>query len=349
MVSLAGRRKRGASDNRSLICAVWELTLACNLRCTHCGSSAGHARSNELDTKECYKLCEEFASLNCRDVSLMGGEPFLRPDCFAIARCVKQLGMNLSFVSNGTLLEQHLDEIERVEPKVVGISLDGMKDAHERIRGGGTWDKAVGAVEALRSRGIQTTVITAVSKINFKDLPKMRDLLLKKGVNWQIQTAMPFGNFQKEFVLSKEEYYATALFIAKERIRNKFEDLPVVGAHCYGYHSRVLPGCRWNGCQAGMSSIGVTSDGNIVGCLSMGNDRFIEGNVRERSLVDIWNDPSTFAYNRKTEMKKAGPNCATCKHEPECGGGCNSVSYSLTGAFHNNPYCFLAIEQEQGM
>lgn len=327
---------------------MWELTLACNLRCSHCGSSAGQARPDELDTNECYRLCEELASLNCRDVCLMGGEPFLRPDCFSVARCVRQLGMDLSFVSNGTLLEKYIDEIEHVGPKVVGVSLDGMKDSHEQIRGSGTWDKAAGAVEALRRRGIQTTVITTVSKINFKDLPRMKDLLLKKGVNWQIQIAMPFGNFQKESMLSKEEYYATALFIAKERIRNKFEDLPVVGAHCYGYYSKVLPGCRWNGCQAGISSIGITSDGNMVGCLSMGNDRFIEGNVRRRSLAEIWNDPSAFAYNREKEMKRAGPNCENCKHELECGGGCNSVSYSMTGRFHNDPYCFLAIENEQG-
>jgi len=256
--------------------------------------------------------------------------------------------MNLSFVSNGTLLEQYLDEIERVDPKVVGVSLDGMKDSHDRIRGSGTWEKTAEAIEALGGRGIQTTVITTVSKINFKDLPKMKDLLLKKGVNWQIQIAMPFGNFQKEFMLTKEEYYATALFIAKERIRNKFEDLPVVGAHCYGYYSKVLPGCRWSGCQAGVSSIGVTSNGNIVGCLSMGNDRFIEGNVREKSLVDIWNDSGDFSYNRKPESQRPGPNCADCRHEPKCKGGCNSVSYALTGRFHNNPYCFYAIEMQRG-
>ena len=81
----------------------------------------------------------------------------------------------------------------------------------------------------------------------------------------------------------------------------------------------------------------------------MGNDRFIEGNVRERSLVDIWHDQGTFAYNRRKELKMAGPNCQECKHEPECGGGCNSVSYTLTGMFHNNPYCFLAIEKENSI
>jgi radical SAM protein with 4Fe4S-binding SPASM domain len=342
-------RTSSKTTERRLSCAIWESTLACNLRCTHCGSSAGTPRANELTTTEAFSLCEQLAELGCKDLAIMGGEPFMRPDWPSVARCARQLGMTVSFVSNGTAVPSLVDDLERIEPRVVGISLDGMRGAHESIRGAGTWEKAVGAVEVLRSRGIQTTVITTVSKNNFRDLPAMRDLIRGKGVNWQIQTAMPFGNFKREQMLSKEEFYATALFIAKERIRNKFEDLPVVGAHCYGYFSKLLPGCRWNGCQAGISSIGVTSDGNIVGCLSMGNDRFLEGNIRDRRLRDIWNDPRSFGYNRSSEGMLPGENCKDCRHLSDCGGGCSSVSYALTEKFHNNPYCFYAIENELGV
>ena len=329
-----------------LKCAVWEFTLKCNLRCSHCGSSAGISRPSELNMKECFKLCEELADLGCEDVSLMGGEPFLRKDWLPVAQCVKDLGMNLNFVSNGTILDRYIDKISQLEPKVIGISLDGMKESHEKIRGEGTWEKTVKAIELLRERQIQTTVITTVSKINFKDLPKMKDLLFKKNVNWQIQVAMPFGNFKKEQMLSKEEFYATALFIAKERIKNKFSDLPVIGAHCYGYYSKILPGCKWDGCAAGISAIGITSDGSIVGCLSMGNNRFIEGNVRDKSLEEIWEDPNNFAYNRKFDKTRLGPNCRKCKYGVKCKGGCNSMSYTITKKFHNNPYCFYVIEEK---
>jgi len=328
------------------ICAVWEFTLKCNLRCSHCGSSAGTARHDELTTKECYATCEGLAGIGCRDVALMGGEPLLRDDFPTVGNCIKDLGMNLNVVTNGTLLEKHIDTLERLEPKVVGVSLDGMRESHETIRGKGTWDKTLGAIELLRGRDIQTTVITTVSKINFKDLPRMKDLIQGKGINWQIQVAMPFGNFDRSQMLSKEEFYASALFIAKQRIVNRFEDMPVIGAHCYGYHSEVLPGCRWTGCQAGTSIMGITSNGGIVGCLSMGNDRFIEGNVRDRPLKDIWQDQRAFAYNRHFTAKDLGENCASCKHGQSCRGGCGSVSYTLTGKLHNNPYCFHAIEQE---
>ena len=329
-----------------LQCAVWEFTLRCNLRCSHCGSSAGIPRPNELTTKECYELCEALAELGCEDVCLMGGEPFLRDDWFSVAQCIKALGMNLNFASNGTILDRHIDNISRLGPKVVGISLDGMEESHEVIRGKVNFQKTVRAIDLLRERSIQTTVITTVSKINFRDLPKMKDLLFEKGVNWQIQVAMPFGNFTREQMLSREEFYATALFIAKERARHRFEDLPLVGADCYGYYSKFLPDGEWKGCAAGITAIGITSDGGIVGCLAMGNDRFIEGSVRGKPLKEIWENPNSFAYNRKFDVTKLGPNCRDCKYGAKCKGGCSAMSYTTTERFHNDPYCFHAIERE---
>jgi radical SAM protein with 4Fe4S-binding SPASM domain len=329
-----------------LECAIWEFTLGCNLRCSHCGSVAGQPREHELRTEECFGLCEALAETGCRDLAIMGGEPLLRDDFPAVARCAKDLGLGLSIVSNGTVIDKHIGELRRLEPKVVGVSIDGLKENHERIRGPGTWDKTVASIRLLRDNNIQTTIITTVSKLNFKDLPALAALIKGKGVNWQIQTAMPFGSFQRELTLTREEFYATALFIAKERVRNRFEDMPVVGAHCYGYFSKVLPGCVWDGCTAGVSTVGITSDGGVVGCLSMGNDRYIEGNVREVHFKDIWTNPDAFAYTRRFKNEDLGENCRGCKHGLKCRGGCNSVSNAITGKFHNDPYCFHKIEKE---
>ena len=333
--------------NYHLDCAIWEFTLACNLRCTHCGSLAGNPRPNELTTNECFKLCEDLAELGCPEVALMGGEPFLRDDWFSVSQCVKDLGMDLNFVSNGILIEKYIEKISRLEPDVIGISLDGMKKSHELIRGDGTWEKTIGALELLKQNNIQTTIITAVSKINLNDSQKIKDFIFKKGINWQIQVATPFGNFDKDQMLSKEEFYRTAEFIIDVRKQHLFEDLPIVGAHCYGYFSEAFSDCTWEGCTAGFGSVGITSDGGIVGCLSMGNDRFIEGNVRDESFIEIWENPDNFAYNRKFNKAILGTNCSNCKHGEICKGGCNSVSYALTNKFHNDPYCFYAIEKSE--
>lgn len=333
---------------RKLGCAVWELTLACNMRCKHCGSSAGSARLNELSTEECFSLCEELAQANCDMVSLMGGEPFVHPDWYDISWCVKDLGMNLAFVSNGLLVPNIVDKLSRLEPTVVGISLDGIEKTHDSIRRDGSFKVALEAIDMLLKENIQVTVITTISKTNFSDLLKLRSLLKKREVNWQIQIAEPFGNFDRSLAIDEEEYYASAMFIVSENVKNKFNDMPVVGAHCYGYHSHLLPKSKkWKGCTAGISSIGITSDGSIVGCLSMGNNQYVEGNVRERSFVDIWEDSNSFAYNRSFDQSQLGENCKDCFYGLDCKGGCNSVSLHFTGQLHNTPYCMRRIEEEK--
>jgi MoaA/NifB/PqqE/SkfB family radical SAM enzyme len=40
---------------------VWEITLACNLKCQHCGSRAGRPRPGELTTAECLDVVEQLA------------------------------------------------------------------------------------------------------------------------------------------------------------------------------------------------------------------------------------------------------------------------------------------------
>ncbi len=331
---------------KKINCAIWEITLKCNLKCSHCGSSAGNSRKNELTTIECFSLCEDLAELGCENISLLGGEPFLREDWYSIGQCIKDLGIKLSFVSNGMVLDKNIEMLSSLEPKVVGLSLDGLEKTHDSIRGiKGSYQRVLKSIDLLSDRSIQTTIITTISKKNFYDLPKLKDLIYKKGINWQIQVAMPFGNFQKDQMITPEEYYSVALFIAKQRIKTKFDDLPVIGAHCFGYYSKILPGGKsWKGCTAGLSSLGVTSDGGIVGCLSMGNNRLIEGNIRNQNLKEIWYDENKFRYNRNFIEKQLGPNCMNCKYGGRCRGGCNSMSYTITNKFNNDPYCFYQIE-----
>src|SRR5579859_2265297 len=66
------------------IVAVWEVTLRCDLACRHCGSRAGHARPNELSTRECLELVSQLAELGTREVALIGGEAYLREDWLEI-------------------------------------------------------------------------------------------------------------------------------------------------------------------------------------------------------------------------------------------------------------------------
>ena len=71
----------------------------------------------------------------------------------------------------------------------------------------------------------------------------------------------------------------------------------------------------------------------------MYDDRFIEGNIRYKSLRDIWEDPDAFAYNRKFTPDMLTGKCSGCKYGHKCAGGCRSYNYFTTGELYNHREC----------
>jgi radical SAM protein with 4Fe4S-binding SPASM domain len=330
---------------------VWELTLACNLNCIHCGSSAGRKREDELSLEESLRLCEDLKGIGCLGVALMGGEPFLHSHWDLIAQRVNELNMDLSIITNGWLGrdEKINQKLVELNPDCITVSLDGGEaEVHDMIRGvKGSFVRAIAALEKYVELGFPTTAITTVHKMNLNQLVKIRESLLETGIAWQIQMATPFGRLERKHVLSPEEYYSIALFIAATRKKYPKEVL-VAGAHDMGYYSSILPDLQvkgWHGCQAGITTLGIQSNGNILGCLALG-DNFVEGNIRTRPLNDIWYDDSSFSYARHVKRSDIGNDCRNCAYSSLCRGGCSSVSYAMTGTLHQDPYCLHNIEQK---
>lgn len=82
----------------------WELTLACNLACRHCGSSAGVRRSSELTLEEALGLASQFQDLLVQEVHFTGGEPLLFAGWQSLARLLVRAGITVRMVTNGLLL-----------------------------------------------------------------------------------------------------------------------------------------------------------------------------------------------------------------------------------------------------
>jgi radical SAM protein with 4Fe4S-binding SPASM domain len=335
--------------------ALFEITLKCNMRCLHCGSSAGTQRVKELSTDDWIRIIREFSKLGCESITLLGGEPFVNHDWFEISKEIKDHKMNLTIISNGLMIDDEtISHLRELDPYAIAISLDGgSPEIHDNIRQvKGSFEKATKAISMLRDADINTSVITTLSKLNFKELPQIRSLLLNKNIAWQIQIACPVGRFQKELMLSKEEFYTAALFIANSIEKYSIEELPITGAHCFGYHSGVLPNINitpsWRGCPAGLFVIGIQSNGGVKGCLSL-SDEFLEGNVMNNSLSEIWENVSFASYNRKFKKDDLNGECTGCKYGKNCRGGCMSVSTSVTGKSHADPYCLRLIEKSKDL
>ena len=331
----------------------WELTLECNMKCMHCGSFAGMTRKNELSTSQALDLCNQLSDLRAQYVNFTGGEAILRKDWYEIGKRIKDLGMELSILTNGLALDEKVVSLaKKLGIYAIAISIDGgTVKTHDTIRGiDGSFQKCLSALELLKKENLPATVITTVHKHNIHELNKIRELILNKTKAWQIQIAVPIGRFPKNLILSKEEFYSLALFIASTRKKYSAKELAIMGAHSIGYHSKILRNTMvspvWKGCQAGISVLGIQSDGGIKGCLSLPEPNYVEGNIKQRSLLEIWNDPSSFNYTRNFETNELKNNCKLCKFGRTCKGGCTTVSSSLTDIPHCDPYCLFSIENE---
>ncbi len=326
--------------------AVWEITLACSFSCKYCGSKGGRAREGELTTEEALSVAEQLAELGCRRVSLIGGEVFMRRDWKEIAGRMSALGIRVNIITNGFLFaEKVIADLKDVNVESVSVSLDGPKAVHDRYRQEGSYDRAIRAISVLHGAGIPVSVISTLNAENAPLLPKLYETLRGSGIfAWQLQACSPMGNA----ALSGIDY----AFDVKEVIRFVAENAAsapfALGiADNIGYFTPEEGMLRGNlsgqavyrGCSAGLDAVGIDSVGNVRGCESMYDERFNEGNLREKSLREIWEDPDAFAYNRKFTPELLSGACASCEAGPFCAGGCRSYNYFVHGKIYEAPRC----------
>lgn len=326
----------------------WELTLACNQRCRHCGAAAGVPRPNELTTAEALDLCEQFPPLLVREVEFTGGEPLLRPDWPEIATRLCRLGIAVRVLTNGLTLDAAA--VRRlVEAGVAGVEvrLDGLRASHDRLRSlAGSFEAARDGIRRALRAGLPVSVITTVHADNIADLPGMLSLLLGWGVrSWQLQPLFPVGRSRGDETRSLDWLDGARFgnFLSAWREPALDRGLDLQPGDGFGHFTEPDPrDPPWQGCPGGLLTCGITSDGRVKGCLSLPDD-WVEGDLRQRELWDIWFDPAAFARTRPYATRVLGSNCRCCPHSARCRGGCAAVSCGATGEAPNDPLCFWGI------
>lgn len=336
---------------------VWEITLACNARCRHCGSSAGRARDKELDRGEALGVVRELARLGCASVTLSGGEPLERSDWPELARAVIDEGMRVELVTNGLSLGDQAEAVASAGFEAVTISVDGLAAVHDSLRGvAGALDRLLTGARGLRERGVRLAANTQINRESLPWLETIHELLVEEGFRgWKLQLTMAHGRARREraLCLAPGELEPLASRICALRVQSP---LRIEVGDNLGYLGRSEPRLRtasgpptqfWGGCQAGLSVIGVRSDGTVLGCLSL-PDALAAGSIRERSLAAIWADDRAFAYNRAFTPSLLEGCCAGCAFGGLCRAGCRSLAWSMTGRPHENPCCLHLVERGSG-
>lgn len=332
---------------------VWEITSKCNMNCLHCGSDCKcDPKAKELTTPQCLSVVEDLAETGCKLVFLSGGEPLLREDLGTIISSILLHGMKVCIISNAYMVnEKTIEKIKAYNLLAYGISIDaGEAYLHNYIRGTkNSFEHIEKAIKLLQENNIVPSIVTTVHKLNYHQLPKIRDFLIKNGVKiWQIQYGDHIGRMPKECQITEAQYVEIAKFILETRKTGKF--INVTGADVFGYMNDMSielmnnTGGFWGGCMGGLLVAGISADGSVRGCLSMQEDKYIEDNINNRSFKEIWLDKTSFHYNRRFDCSMLTGYCKTCEYGAICKGGCMRGA-SLDGG-RCSQYCLYKFEKE---
>lgn len=332
--------------------AVWEITLACDLKCHHCGSRAGKRRADELTTEECLDLVRQLARMGTREVTLIGGEAYLRRDWLQIIREVRDQGMDCTMQSGGlNLTEDRIKAAVDAGLQGLGISIDGLREVHDQVRGvKGSFDAAFKALHAIQKCGITSSVNTQITSLVIPQLRELMNIFIDAGAkNWQIQLTVAMGRAADNPDLLLQPYELLELMplladLFEEGADRGFLLQPGNNIGYFGPYEAVWRGSgddrvHWTSCNAGQNTLGIEADGTIKGCPSLPTTPYAGGNIRDLSLKDIWWNTEALNINRDRDGSGLWGYCGSCYYADVCKAGCTWTTHSLLGRAGNNPYC----------
>ena len=157
----------------SPISLAYELSWLCNLECAYCDRHTPMA--NEMKRDQIFKALGEFVELGTSSVSLDGGEPLAHPNVAEIVQFLVEREVEVSMHTNGILVPRKIETIRKL--KKVKISLDGPKEAHDSMRGAGSFDSAIGGARAAIQAGVRVEFTCSVGRHNADAIEQLLDIV----------------------------------------------------------------------------------------------------------------------------------------------------------------------------
>jgi len=257
----------------------WHITERCNLKCKHCYFDRKFL-DNELSLKELFRILDNYLrlikkwgiSVEKTRISITGGEPLVRNDFFEfLEKCHENKEKSrYGVLTNGILLNnEKISKLKKLEVNYVQVSLEGMEENNDEIRGKGTFKKIVKAIKLLVKNKINTSISTTVTKQNQKDIPLLIKLAEQLKVNGLgLRRFIPIGRGEgiKKLILSPQETKKLYLYVVKtnQKLADKKSKLRLN----IGCEDGILAqeGYEVNTCVAGYSSLTILPNGDVYPC-----------------------------------------------------------------------------------
>jgi mycofactocin radical SAM maturase len=316
------------------ICLTWELTYACNLACVHCLSSSGRRDPRELSTAQCKDIIDELERMQVFYVNIGGGEPTVRPDFWELVDYATSHHVGVKFSTNGVRITMEVAARLAASDYVdVQISLDGATaEINDAVRGRGSFDMAVRALENLAEAGFTDAKISVVmTRHNVAQLDDFKALADKYGATLRITRLRPSGRGADVW----DELHPTS---AQQRALYDWlvahGDGVLTGDSFFhlSAYGEALPGL--NLCGAGRVVCLIDPVGDVYACPFAIHDKFRAGNIlRDGGFAEVWRNSELFTQLR---VPQTGGACSACSFFDSCRGGCMAAKF-FTGLPMDGP------------
>lgn len=175
---------RSALLNLEKLNELWlHITNRCNLTCSHCLFSSSPSDALELSMNDIISFANEAYDAGCRMFALTGGEPFMHPDIDSIITLLlKRPESHVAVLTNGMIirpfLERHTPDPDYFH---LQISVDGLEENHDAIRGKGAFKALTKVLDYLKARPYPYTLSMSINRQNAGDMSDIIDFAANHG------------------------------------------------------------------------------------------------------------------------------------------------------------------------
>jgi radical SAM protein with 4Fe4S-binding SPASM domain len=334
----------------------WHLTEKCNLRCRHCYQEGKKVRelpgsiiqATITEIAEMLQAWQDAYEIHLSpSFNITGGEPFLRPDFFTILEKMTAAGFACYVLTNGTLITpERAKKLAALGVAGVQVSLEGMAEVHESIRGHGSFAAALQGIWNLLDAGVKVSLNCTVSKFNADYIEDLVALAASLGVSQMgfsrlVPSGRGAGLWDQMLPPPRlKKLYEKVFSLEVEGLEIVTGD-PVASQMAAPIPEGQADASPAGGCAAGVAGLTIQADGTILPCRRLPVPL---GRVGQDSLREVW--AASPVLERLRDKSQYGGKCGACPRWADCR-GCRALAYAYSQAQGNpdylapDPQCFI--------
>jgi selenobiotic family peptide radical SAM maturase len=319
----------------------WHITQACDLHCKHCYD---RSKRSSLELDPGLAILDELRAF-CQSryvrgqVTFTGGNPLLHPHFLDLYRGASDRGLAPAILGNPSPTSRIEELLEIQRPVFFQVSLEGLREHNDMIRGSGNFERVIEFLSVLRDCDITSMVMLTLTQGNIDQVLPLADTLRGLTDHFNFNRLSMVGEGANLQLPERSEYISFLEAYMDAAERNPHMGLKDNLMNIVRFQKGIEPfgGCAGYGCSAAFNFITVLSDGEAHACRKFPSPI---GNVFKQSIAEVYDSEMAHRYRSGCRA------CTSCPIRPVCG-GCLAVAHSfgLNVFEERDPYCFIAMSE----